>query len=1160
MAPARIADFIHIQRRFLRSAHLERDFRDPSALDGYVVTPQIQQGLDRIATGLDDRSGQRAWRITGDYGSGKSSFALLLAHVLAHGGKESGLPPTLRKSLDLTKVQRNRKRLFPVLITGSREPLSVAVSRCLLKALEDVFDARSRLQLIETLRSALASPKPQIADADALAYIQGANSELIARDKADGLLIILDELGKFLEFAAIHPERQDIFFLQQLAEAATRSSREPLFTVGLLHQGFNAYADQLSQVAQKEWEKVAGRFEELLFDQPLHQVTQLVASALNLSGCPEGADTRAKTAMRSAAGLGWFGAAAPTNSLVGVAADLYPLHPTVIPVLAKLFSRFGQNERSLFSFLLSNEPHGLQAFIQQPPAADTFYRIHNLYDYAAASFGYRLSIQSYRNHWNHIDSLIRSFPDQDDASLAILKTVGLLNLINSPELAPTEEALILAAASASSEGTVRGAIQGLNRERHVLYSRGKQAGYCLWSHTSVNLDAAYEAARRAVGSHRKVTAHIKENLDARPLVARRHYIKTGNLRHFDVLYCSSTELPILAPSAAPNADGRILIPLCETQEEVQFATDFARSFIDRPDTLIGITAPLASLAGLLLELERWTWVQKNVPELKEDRYAAEEVARQLTAARQALEKQIQHYAALRQSSPNGDMPIRWYSEGRLRNIRSSTEFLSLLSDIADRLFDKAPKIQNELVNRRALSSAAASARMRLIEHMFSSSDKQYLGMDPAKKPPEMSMYLSVLLQSGLHAKRSNEWTIAEPSAESDRCNLLPGLTRIRDVLEQQPDTRVRVTEVLEVLKNPPYGIRNGVLPILLLVTLLQYQHEIALYENGTFLSEIAGEEILRLTKVPQTFELQFCRIQGIRRTIFDKLLQVLGLDAKPKSQADILDIVRPLCVFVSELPEYTRLTSRLTLESRAVRDAILNAREPAVLLFKNLPEALELQPFGPQKVAKLSPERIQEFVVKLKAAIDELKMTYPLLRDRIREKIAIAFEVSKSSASIQNLRNTLSQRCESLVVSIRDMDLKAFCFRLLDNQLPEPDWVESIASYVANTPPVRWKDEDEMAFEEKLSPLVHKFLRVESVNFAQGTKPTARAEFRVALTARDGSERDKVLHLTPEEEKEAKALEEAISRLDASSDRISITAMSRVIWRLLGKDDGKSKH
>jgi hypothetical protein len=47
-------------------------------------------------------------------------------------------------------------------------------------------------------------------------------------------------------------------------------------------KGFSAYAEQLSQVAQKEWEKVAGRFEELLFNQPLEQTATLVAHALNV--------------------------------------------------------------------------------------------------------------------------------------------------------------------------------------------------------------------------------------------------------------------------------------------------------------------------------------------------------------------------------------------------------------------------------------------------------------------------------------------------------------------------------------------------------------------------------------------------------------------------------------------------------------------------------------------------------------------------------------------------------------------------------------------------------------------------------------------------------------------------------------------------------------
>ena len=103
-----------------------------------------------------------------------------------------------------------------------------------------------------------------------------------AKSKGSGILLILDELGKFLEFAAMYPDRQDIYLLQQLAEACSRSGNTPLFVLGILHQGFSAYADRLDGTSKQEWEKVAGRFEEILFNQPLEQVVHLLSSALGV--------------------------------------------------------------------------------------------------------------------------------------------------------------------------------------------------------------------------------------------------------------------------------------------------------------------------------------------------------------------------------------------------------------------------------------------------------------------------------------------------------------------------------------------------------------------------------------------------------------------------------------------------------------------------------------------------------------------------------------------------------------------------------------------------------------------------------------------------------------------------------------------------------------
>lgn len=1150
MIQPNIADLFKTQTRFLRSAHLERDFRDPAALSGYIVTPEIQRSFSRLGSGLSPKSGQRAWRITGDYGSGKSSFALLLAH--AFSGQDSQLPIQIRRSIDLGAVKENHSKLLPVLITGSRDPLALAVLRGLGKALEDNFDNRARLRSLGEIHEALTNASQAPTDEQVLAFLRAANSEIIAKNRATGLLIIIDELGKFLEFSALHPERQDIFFLQQLAELSARSGKEPLFTVGLLHQGFHAYADQLSQSAQREWEKVAGRFEEILFDQPLEQITYLIGAALNVDqdSFPRGWASKATVSMRAAIDNGWFGSAPPISSLTSAAKATYPLHPTIIPVLVKLFRRFGQNERSLFSFLLSGEPFGLQLFSQTPATAENLYRIHHLYDYAATTFGHRLSTQSYRNHWNHIDSLVRSFPSSNDVELAVLKTVGLLNLINAPDIVPTEEALVLAVADTGPETeAARKAIQRLNKEKHVLYHRGKSGGYCLWSHTSVNLDAAYEEAGRAVGLARRVTALVKERVDSRPIVARRHYIQTGNLRHFEVVYCSLFELDKTASTAGKKADGRIIIPLCETAEEARLARSYAEEFRNHPATIIGITQPLGSLAGLIHEVERWTWVQKNTPELKDDRHAAEEVARQQHAATQTLEKRLQHYVGLKQSSDQG-MAVKWFYDGtELAGIRSPSDFLSFLSDLCDGIYSKAPVVHNELVNRRVLSSAAAAARMRLIERLLTAGDKELLGMDAEKKPPEMSMYLSVLAQSTIHRRHGEGWTVAEPTPNNDPCRLRPALTQIRQLLDAKPDDRISVESVFEELRQPPFGIRDGLLPILLVVVLTEHLQEIALYENGTFLSHVGPEEILRLSKRPTSFELQMCRLKGVRLAVFEDLLGVLRVENASRSKSRLLDIVRPLCVFVAELPQFSRTTVKLTDCARRVRDAILNAREPGTLLFKELPIACEFEPFVAGARSEQDEAKAREFALKLKNALEELRMASARLNDRMREVIASAFD--RPHGFNKAFRDSLAERSEGLLVGLRDIDLKAFCLRVMDNSLPESDWLESLGSLVALTPPSRWKDEDEEVFKEKFQGIVQKFLRVESMVFAGAGKQSTGSLFRIAVTARDGQEREQVVHLDESEEQEGKELEKSISKLLARNTRVSSYALSRLMWKLL---------
>jgi len=147
----RIADLFDIQKRYIRSTHLEQDFPDDTALRGYVLTPPAQEGFERLLQGLSPKSGQRAWRVTDDYGTGKSSFALALAHLLYEDG--GGLPQEVRKCVDFRSLGVKRPNLLPVLVTGTRAPLGESLRMALARSLEEQCKRGKPPQLISRLRT-----------------------------------------------------------------------------------------------------------------------------------------------------------------------------------------------------------------------------------------------------------------------------------------------------------------------------------------------------------------------------------------------------------------------------------------------------------------------------------------------------------------------------------------------------------------------------------------------------------------------------------------------------------------------------------------------------------------------------------------------------------------------------------------------------------------------------------------------------------------------------------------------------------------------------------------------------------------------------------------------------------------------------------------------
>ncbi len=1097
----------------------------------------MAEAFRRIADGLRANSGRRAWRITGDYGVGKSSFALVLAHLFQD--RSPLAVSRIADGMGWPNDGSDPPALTPILVTGSREGIVPALARGIAASLHQRQPARGRTP--KALAHLIDQARLVESDNDAAGLEHLVQAVRSYPDGRGGVLLIIDELGKLLEHASRRHEHEDVFVLQRLGEMAARSGDQPFILLGILHQGFHAYAERLPSSVRHEWDKVAGRFDEIVFDQPLAHTAALVAGALNVDTrrLPKAVHNAARDAASATAKTGWVGGNVAAAAALDTA-RLYPLHPMLLPVAVRFFARFGQHERSLFGFLLSSEPFGVQAFASRSVAPDAWYGLADFYDYVRAAFGHRLAGASYRNQWLRIVTTIDAAADVGPVEERILKVVAILNLLDVEDLLATDRA-IAGSITPGSRRDMDAAIQKLV-DLGLLFRRGRANAYRLWPSSSLSLETAFETALRAVGPVEHVASALRPFLDQEPVLARRHYIEYGTLRYFEVRYANGAEL-VKAIQKETEADGLIVVALVDTDAEREKALIAAKAptFCERPDVLVAVVCPLAGLAPDLQDVMCWQWVVDNTPELSHDAYASAEVVRQLRFARRALSSRLGKVAGLRRATAKD---VRWLRAGVLEQVPPRGGLSALISRICDQLYPDAPNVTNELLNRNTLSSAAAAARMRLIEGLFQASNRPLLGIDPKKSPPEKSMYLSVIAKGRVHVRDGDGFRIVEPNRDEDPLRLRPALDYLVMQIAEARGERLPVTSLLSSLKNRPYGVRNGLSPLLLAIVLQTRSHELATYENGTFLHKFGPSDFLRLIKAPASFEIQHCKVDGVRLEVFNRLAVSLARNVNTR-QPDLLDVVQPLCQFAAQLPDYTRRTTGLSTIALDVRHTLLSAREPATLLFSGLPQACGFPPFSSQE--QPDEDRVNGFISVFRDALGELRQAYPALLSRIIERVSQAADEDHGTFD----RVHLATRAARVSLAAREPRLRTFTLRLRDPGLSDDAWAEALASFIASKPPARWTPADEARFCEEIAGLVELFKKVEATAFGTGGEKPVLSAVRLNLTRGDGIDLVRIIEPRSEDDASIQASFSGFENMLPQDRHTRLDVLTRLLWKEL---------
>lgn len=1031
-----LQQLIRIDQSTVRSIRLEDDFRQVEALPNYVLTAQGLATLERVFTGLTNQ-GTKAWTLTGPYGSGKSFFGLFLGRLLNGASSSRRTLATIHPALaeNIGAWSDSTSGLLTIPITGSRASLQTCLARGFEKVLQRLEAPFSTL-LLQDLRA--------VKDGDSRLLLGwlGHFLEEIRTSKAGyiGALVIFDELGKALEYTGAHPQESDIYLLQELAEFANRSGGTPFAFIGILHQAFEQYASLLDTTTQREWAKVQGRFEDIPFQEPPIQQMRLLAHAIESVDLPLAITKQIAAACQLADATGWRPAMLSPDEVANLSQSVYPLHPTTFVALPYFFRRLGQNERSIFTYVTSQEPFGFQEFLAQNELG-AFIRLPDLFDYLSANYQGRIYASGRARPLAEALERLANTPELSVTETALLKTIGLLNWLSeiSPLQATEERILSALSDGPQTEAELRAGLKALQKRSLIVYRRFNET-YVIWQGSDVDIEERLQMAYAAQGGTFSLAEILQAYLPPRPLIARRHSYQTGTLRYFDVHYADAYNRDKVSLAPQEPASGVVLLCLPTTLAEIEQFAQWAYTLSEHRNLVIGIAGRAIRLRELAQELRGLHWVRENTPELRDDPVARRELRSRLAAIESLIRSELDEALSLHQLTALAS--CQWIQEGQDVSSRARRGLSSLLSEICDSLYLASPRIWNELLNRRELTSQGAAARRTLIEGILTRAEQPWLGIQGF--PPERSMYESLLRRGEMHRFDGERWYIAAPPA--NELHLQPAWQAIYDfVFASVPEPRP-LPLLYNLLTAPPFGMTQGVIPVLLAAFYKVYENEVTLYKEGTLLTAPGVADWEVLLRRPELFSMAGCRVAGLRAAVLERMARSLRVPPY------VIAVTRTVIGRLKALPEYAWRTRRLPEVALNLRRAVETTRSPEHFLFVEVPEALDLPAFTE---GEFDQARFDTFFERLNAALDALNNALPQLLSWARDVWLTACGLPAGEEGWENFR----RQAEQLAPRVTQPALLPLLKRAAD-AADSRAALESVLALIANRPARMWTDAD----------------------------------------------------------------------------------------------------
>ena len=1115
---------ICVSQRYKSSTRIDNELVNfKPFIDDFILHGTALNILDTISRDFKG-STQRAYTLTGPYGSGKSTLALYLSSLLSTNTSERKYAAKKLNKIDGSlndfSHRFNVKHGWKVVkhVCGLESPAN-SILKSIYTSLNIAFDS-------DEIKS--------FDDEKCLEEIQTALSAL--NTQTDGVLILLDEMGKALDFQS--RANKDLYLFQSLADIAQQAGTSVML-IGFLHQSFSDYAKNKDVKTQKEWAKVQGRYRDLGFNPSIDESLVLVGDSISKDDdIAKQLETRHKSLINNVS-HSFDKQSRNINALL----KTLPLDPLVSLLLGPISRRrFSQNERSLFGFLASHEKRGFREFLSEnytePSISFELYRPEKLWEYLHHNLHHLIVTSHDSKAWlEGCDAIYRAGQKGGELHVLITKVVSLLTIFGFQHHLHAKRNFITEYffERGYKQNEIKQAIKELESWTVIIY-RQKHDALFVFQGSDIDINNLLLERIESVSQGVDWTSvcDITQNI-----LATAHYHKVGTMRWANTLLVNKVDPELLQLLKSEPQTGEAFLKFILPANTVVEATLTAENL---PYAAVGKLPSLENLKSVAIELIALTQIARNENKINHDLIAKNELENRIQLANQNLEQEL-------------NIVFRSATWSYKNKVLPSQPLSVIASDIAEKIFNSSPEVINELVNRSKPSGSANSAIRKLMNAMIDNGDKEDLGFADKAFPPEKGLYLSCLKSKGWHCQTPEGFVF--PSQWSQKTqDAQPNMYALRQdgvKFIKESNRMVTLDELYNRWMKPPFGVTSGLCRIYGLALLKSLEGQVAFYDLDStkqfiFIPELDEELVTKIYKHPTEAGVRYFKISEIQTHLLGTLAKAIVGGSKLDDA--VLGIAKHIVKIVHTLPTWVKKTSGenfyhnegakgFTSEARAFRNKVISANDPYKLILEDLPEV-----FGLDKNDNTVDDKLSQC---LKTAIEDLSAQHNMLLSAFKQiiKVDLAAEFD----------DQLKERCHIILAVAQRPNVKELASRLVEF-INNKTTFESVISLAAGAPERNWNDKNLRNGLDELQNLCIQFRRIESFNnigTKAGSQPLA---FITTDTEGNHKSYGGFIKFDLENDSDVKSAVNGIkSRIELLSKEKQLAALTNMLTKLMNTDN-----